>query len=54
MTGAEMRAGLDLMPTWALEQKAAANRSSRLCADDWLPASRSIGAIGEPPTPGGT
>ena len=26
MTRAEMRAGLDLMPTWALEQKATANR----------------------------
>jgi hypothetical protein len=26
MTRSEMRAGLDLMPTWALEQKAAANR----------------------------
>jgi hypothetical protein len=26
MTRAEMRTGLDLMPTWALEQKAAANR----------------------------
>jgi hypothetical protein len=26
MTRAEMRAGLDLIPTWALEQKAAANR----------------------------
>jgi hypothetical protein len=26
MTRAQMRAGLDLMPTWALEQKAAANR----------------------------
>ena len=26
MTRAEMRVGLDLMPTWALEQKAAANR----------------------------
>jgi hypothetical protein len=26
MTGAQMRAGLDLLPTWALEQKAAANR----------------------------
>jgi hypothetical protein len=25
-TRAEMRAGLDLLPTWALEQKAAANR----------------------------
>jgi hypothetical protein len=27
MTRAEMRAGLDLLPTWALEQKAAANRN---------------------------
>jgi hypothetical protein len=26
MTRAEMRTGLDLLPTWALEQKAAANR----------------------------
>jgi hypothetical protein len=26
MTRAEIRAGLDLLPTWALEQKAAANR----------------------------
>ena len=26
MTRAEMRAGLDLLPTWVLEQKAAANR----------------------------
>ena len=26
MTRSEMRAGLDLMPTWALEQKTAANR----------------------------
>jgi hypothetical protein len=26
MTRSEMRAGLDLMPTWALQQKAAANR----------------------------
>ncbi len=26
ITRAEMRAGLDLLPTWALEQKAAANR----------------------------
>jgi hypothetical protein len=26
MTRAEMRAGLDLMATWALEQKVAANR----------------------------
>jgi hypothetical protein len=26
MTRTELRAGLDLLPTWALEQKAAANR----------------------------
>jgi hypothetical protein len=26
MTRAQMRAGLDLLPTWALDQKAAANR----------------------------
>jgi hypothetical protein len=26
MTRAEMRAGLDLLPTWVLEEKAAANR----------------------------
>jgi len=26
MTRAELRAGLDLLPTWALEQKAVANR----------------------------
>ena len=26
MTRAQMRAGLDLLPTWALEQKAVANR----------------------------
>jgi hypothetical protein len=40
MTRAQMRAGLDLMPTWALEQKAAANRQvidamrKRLAAGD--------------------
>jgi hypothetical protein len=41
MTRAEMRAGLDLLPTWALEQKAALTvRSSSSCASDWLPTSR--------------
>jgi hypothetical protein len=40
MTRAEMRAGLDLLPTWALEQKANANRQviakmrTRLAADE--------------------
>jgi hypothetical protein len=40
MTRAQMRAGLDLLPTWALEQKAAANRQviaamrERLAAGD--------------------
>ena len=41
MTRAEMRAGLDLLPTWALEQKAAATgTSSRSHASAWPPASR--------------
>ncbi len=42
MTRAEMRAGLDLMATWALEQKRPppTASSSRPCACDWLPASR--------------
>jgi hypothetical protein len=41
MTRAEMHAGLDLLPTWALEQKAAANRQllvamrRRLAAGCW-------------------
>jgi hypothetical protein len=40
MTRAEMRAGLELLPTWALEQNAAANRQiigvmrSRLAAGE--------------------
>jgi hypothetical protein len=43
MTRAEMRAGLDLLPTWALEQKAAANRQviaitrQRLAAGEEVP-----------------
>jgi hypothetical protein len=47
MTRAEMRAGLDLPPTWALEQKAAANRQvvagmrTRLAAASrWLACTR--------------
>jgi hypothetical protein len=41
MTRAEMRAGLELLPTWALEQKAAPTaRSSRSCVSAWLPASK--------------
>jgi hypothetical protein len=39
MTHSEMRAGLDLLPTWALDQKAVAN-ASPLCAGAWPPASR--------------
>jgi hypothetical protein len=40
MTRAEMRAGLDLIPTWALEQKAAAFSVSRCERTDllWLSA----------------
>jgi len=43
MTRAEMRAGLDQLPTWALEQKAAANRQviaitrQRLAAGEQVP-----------------
>jgi hypothetical protein len=43
MTRAEMRASLELMPTWALEQKAAANRQliavtrQRLAAGEQVP-----------------
>jgi hypothetical protein len=41
MTRAEMRAGLDLLPAWALEQKATATaRSSPSCASGWLLGSR--------------
>src|SRR5512133_1986834 len=41
MTRAEMRAGLDLLPTWALEQKAAANRQViASCANGWPLVSR--------------
>jgi hypothetical protein len=38
MTRAEMRAGLELLPTWALEQKAAANR--QVIAVMWEPTGR--------------
>jgi hypothetical protein len=43
MTRAEMRTGLDQLPTWALEQKAAANRQviaatrQRLAAGEQVP-----------------
>jgi hypothetical protein len=43
MTRAEMRVGLDQLPTWALEQKAAANRQviavtrQRLAAGEQVP-----------------
>ena len=41
MTRAEMRAGLDLRPTWALEQKGPPLvRSSRSCASAWPRVSR--------------
>jgi hypothetical protein len=50
MTRAQMRAGLDLLPTWALEQKAAANRQviavirQRLAAGSrWLACTGSRG-----------
>jgi hypothetical protein len=50
---AELRAGLDLLPTWALEQKAAANRQLRpSCASGWRPASRWPACTGSRGWPG--
>jgi hypothetical protein len=41
MTRAQMRDGLDLLPTWALEQRRPPTASSsRPCASAWPPASR--------------
>jgi hypothetical protein len=46
MTWAEMRAGLDQLPTWALEQKAAANRWVIAVTRQRLaPANRCLGCI---------
>ena len=46
MTRAQMRAGLDLLPTWALEQKRPPTAtSSRSCAGAWRRARRWPGCI---------
>jgi hypothetical protein len=49
MTRAEMRAGLDLLPTWALEQKGPPiARSSQSCASAWLAGERVARMYQEP------
>lgn len=60
-TRAQARAGLDLLPTWALEQKAAANRQviaimrKRLAAGEQVPTCTrnrdSPGSSGKPRSP---
>jgi hypothetical protein len=42
LTDTELRAGLDLLPTWALQQKASANRKviAAICGSAWSAASR--------------
>jgi len=59
MTRAEMRASLDLLPTWALEQKAAANRQviavmrQRLAAGEEVARMYQVlGCLGLPLQPG--
>jgi hypothetical protein len=49
MTRAEMRAGLDLMPTWALEQKAAANRQVIAVMRQRLAASEQVARMYQEP-----
>jgi hypothetical protein len=46
MTRAEMRAGLDMLPTWALEQKAAANRQVIAVMRERLAAAAAVARIG--------
>ena len=48
-----MRAGLDLLPTWALEQKAIANRQVIAATPGaWPPGSRWLACIRRPDWPG--
>jgi hypothetical protein len=49
MTRAEMRAGLDLLPTWALEQKAAANRQVIAVMRERLAASEQVARMYQEP-----
>jgi hypothetical protein len=49
MTRAEMRAGLELLPTWALEQKAAANRQVIAVMDQRLAAGEQVARMYQEP-----
>jgi hypothetical protein len=51
MTRAEMRAGLDLLPTWALEQKAAANRQVIAVMRERLAAGEEVARMYQEPGP---
>jgi len=52
MTRAEMRAGLELLPTWALEQKAAANRQIIGVMRSRLAAGEEVARMYREPGPG--
>jgi hypothetical protein len=49
MTRAEMRAGLDMLPTWALEQKAAANRQVIAVMRERLAAAAAVARMYQEP-----
>ena len=49
MTRAEMRAGLALLPTWALEQKAAANRQVIAVMRERLAAGQEVARMYQEP-----
>jgi hypothetical protein len=49
MTRAQMRAGLDLLPTWALEQKAAANRQLIAVMRQRLAAGKAVARMYQEP-----
>ena len=51
MTRAELRAGLDLLPTWALEQKAAANRQLIVAMRLRLAAGEQVARMYQEPGP---
>jgi hypothetical protein len=49
LTRAELRAGLDLLPTWVLEQKAAANRQKITVMRERLAASEQVARMYQEP-----
>ena len=49
LTRAELRAGLDLLPTWALEQKAAANRQKITAMRERLAAGEQVARMYQEP-----